>query len=208
MGLILVCLACAVGLVLVVSGNRDGQDRPRRAVLPGEAAELSVSVSLRGLGPEWTVLDNLVLETGNPSFPLTEVDHVAVGPGGVFVVETKDRGGTIVAGDGKWWTQYIGENVHRMYNPVRQNAGHVRAVARAIGCRSDQVAGLVVFTPRGRVVGRVPRCVTRNPARLIRTAKARVGPETVSLIVSRLRGSHRPERAAEHRMRVRRVSGR
>lgn len=53
----------------------------------GAFGELWTSDALRRLGPEWTVLNNLRVPGANKT--PREIDHVAVGPGGVMVVETK-----------------------------------------------------------------------------------------------------------------------
>jgi len=56
----------------------------------GGRAERWTEGLLRELGPEWRVANNLVFTEGKP--PETwevDVDHVAVGPGGVVVVESK-----------------------------------------------------------------------------------------------------------------------
>jgi len=53
----------------------------------GAFGELWTSEVLRRLGPEWTVLNNLRVPGANEI--TREIDHVAVGPGGVMVVETK-----------------------------------------------------------------------------------------------------------------------
>jgi hypothetical protein len=53
----------------------------------GALGELWTSDVLRRLGPEWTVLNNLRVPGADET--TREIDHVAVGPGGVMVVETK-----------------------------------------------------------------------------------------------------------------------
>jgi hypothetical protein len=53
----------------------------------GAFGELWTSDALSKLGPQWTVLNNLRVPGANET--TREIDHVAVGPGGVMVVETK-----------------------------------------------------------------------------------------------------------------------
>jgi hypothetical protein len=53
----------------------------------GALGERMTSGELCRLGPSWTVLNNLRLPTADGS--LREVDHIAVGPGGVFVLDSK-----------------------------------------------------------------------------------------------------------------------
>jgi hypothetical protein len=53
----------------------------------GAFGELWTSDVLSKLGPQWTVLNNLRVPGADGT--TREIDHVAVGPGGVMVVETK-----------------------------------------------------------------------------------------------------------------------
>jgi hypothetical protein len=54
----------------------------------GAAGERKVGAILDGLGPDWHVLHDVSLGRGN-------IDHVLVGPGGAFTVETKANRGQI-----------------------------------------------------------------------------------------------------------------
>lgn len=70
------------GIVIVLSGGVNW--------IIGARAEQWTDEVLRQLGPEWQIAHNLAFTEGTP--PDTwevDVDHVAVGPGGVFVVESK-----------------------------------------------------------------------------------------------------------------------
>lgn len=54
----------------------------------GAEAERKVGSILEGLAPDWHVLHGVWLGHG-------DIDHVLVGPGGTFTVETKSHGGHI-----------------------------------------------------------------------------------------------------------------
>jgi hypothetical protein len=54
----------------------------------GAEGERKVGAILEGLGPDWQVLHGVWLGHG-------DIDHVLVGPGGTFTVETKSHGGPI-----------------------------------------------------------------------------------------------------------------
>jgi len=116
--------------------------RPRFLGAIGEAA---VSWKLRRYCVE--VADDLILPDGRGG--LTQVDHLALTPGGLFFVETKNYGGLILGQTrDRTWTQCIGRRRHKLQNPLRQNWGHIKAVeALATGV---PVSGLVVFTSRAR----------------------------------------------------------
>jgi len=71
-----------VGVVTVYSGGVNW--------MTGGRAERWTDEVLRRLGPDWHIAHNLEFIVGDePDTWVVDVDHVAVGPGGVLVVETK-----------------------------------------------------------------------------------------------------------------------
>lgn len=76
---------------------------------------------------------------------LTQIDHLALMPWGIAVIETKYREGRIFGEAGEThWTQCIKRRTYKFQNPLHQNHMHlqaVRALAPAVA-----VEGLVVFT--------------------------------------------------------------
>jgi hypothetical protein len=116
--------------------------RPRFIGAIGEAL---VSRKLRRYCAE--VADDLILPDGRGG--LTQVDHFALTPTGLLVVETKNYGGLILGqARDQTWTQCIGRQRHKLQNPLRQNYGHIKTVqALAPGV---PVSGLVVFANRAQ----------------------------------------------------------
>lgn len=111
----------------------------------GEGGELYVHALLSHLGEEYKILDNVVLlgDSGNT----TQIDHVVVSRFGVFVIETKDYSGKIYGSEkSQYWTQYVGSEQHKMYNPIMQNNGHARALKLAFyDLPSIPIVPIVVF---------------------------------------------------------------
>ena len=89
------------------------------------------------------VRHDLILPNGRGG--LTQLDHVALTPAGLLVVETKNYRGTIL-GHAKdvTWTQALGGKRYCFQNPLRQNHAHLNAV-EALGL-GVPVMGRVVFT--------------------------------------------------------------
>jgi hypothetical protein len=58
------------------------------AMYRGVVGELEVGEALGRLGPEWTVLHALPVEAGS-----ADIDHLVIGPAGVFIVSTKNHAG-------------------------------------------------------------------------------------------------------------------
>lgn len=90
----------------------------------GKYSEKLVNNKIQELPEEYVVFNDLLFESNGYS---TQIDHIAVSPYGVFVIETKGYKGWILGREnGEYWTQTIYKSKHQFYNPIKQNAGHVR----------------------------------------------------------------------------------
>ncbi len=70
--------------------------RQRVAALHGGQAEALVAFTLAGLGDDWHLFNGVAMKGGG------DIDHVLVGPAGVFAVSTKSERGTYaIGGDGR-----------------------------------------------------------------------------------------------------------
>jgi hypothetical protein len=106
----------------------------------GGQAERWTGELLRGLGPEWRIMHNLEFTTGQGADTWqVDVDNVAVGPGGVLVVETK------------YSTDLIDLDAERLSFTVRnaaeqanRNAGRVRKLFVGMP-ESPHVIPVVIF---------------------------------------------------------------
>lgn len=80
----------------------------------------------------------------------TQIDHVVVSEYGVFVIETKNYKGWII-GDEKsdYWTQVIYKRKERLYNPLRQNYGHIQALKSLLVDYEEEIfTSIVCFSSR------------------------------------------------------------
>ncbi len=80
---------------------------------------------------------------------LAEIDHIVVLRSGVFVIEVKSHNGYINCPDEHDWWQTYNDKKLKFYNPIRQNATHVRVVQDILKSRGQynvQVYNVVVFT--------------------------------------------------------------
>lgn len=115
------------------------------AKLSGDTGELLMSSVLKALPSHYHVMDDILLQTKKGS---TQLDHVIVCPFGIFVVETKNHKGMIF-GDmyGQVWTQVLNNRGHfRLYNPVKQNAGHIKHLSLLTKIPASYMQGVIVFT--------------------------------------------------------------
>ena len=98
------------------------------AKLFGFVGEKMVAVRLKRLSKErYRVFNDLILATGKTA--TTQIDHLVVSVYGLFVIETKNYTGWIYGKEGaRNWTQNLYGNKAEFYNPVLQNAGHIRSL--------------------------------------------------------------------------------
>lgn len=102
---------------------------------------------------------NIVIPGGKGT---TELDHVIVSSFGIFVVETKFWSGTIYGSEwDKRWTLFTRRSKQLVYNPLRQNFGHAKALADLLAIPVDRVGSVVAIrgakfktkVPKGVVLG-------------------------------------------------------
>jgi len=112
----------------------------------GKRGEKQVAVLLSLLPKkEYKVINDLLLQSGGHS---TQIDHVVVSVYGVFVIETKYYQGWIYGGENsEYWTQNIYGHKYQLRNPLWQNQGHCKAIARLIGdSGSIPIQNIVAFS--------------------------------------------------------------
>jgi len=127
--------------------------RRRRAAWSrrGQAGEAAVTDSLRTLGAGWVVVPDVVVPVSERGMQL---DHLVIGPNGLYVVEVKTwRQPARVWGD--TWQIREGPQWRTVESPTRQNTWHVRQLKRWLQVNglpewAERVEGLVVVleTPR------------------------------------------------------------
>jgi hypothetical protein len=99
--------------------------------LKGKAGEKVVARMLGRLPKEqYIVLDDVTIPTPRGS---NQIDHLIISVFGIFVLETKNYTGWIYGSESsEYWTQNIYGKKNQLYNPILQNAGHVRALRRVL----------------------------------------------------------------------------
>jgi len=98
----------------------------------GERGEMHMARRLAQLpSAQYKVINDLLIQGGGHS---TQIDHVVVSAYGVFVIETKYFAGWILGGENsEYWTQTIYGSKSKFLNPLWQNQGHIKAIARLLG---------------------------------------------------------------------------
>jgi len=124
-----------------------------RSWYQGALGEIEVASALAKLSPEWTVLHSVPIGDGN-----TDIDHIVIGPGGVFTINTKHHagknvwvGGTVLSVNGQK-TEHIRKSRHEAISA----AEHLRAVGAPVA-----VTPLIVIVGASSLSeGKKPAAVT------------------------------------------------
>lgn len=111
----------------------------------GKVGEMIVANYLSQLpANEYHVFNDVLLEIGNTS---CQIDHVVISKCGIFVIETKNYGGTVYGNEyDNYWKQYLGDTRNKFYSPLKQNRRHIQVLEQCIGCSQDSFVPMVVFS--------------------------------------------------------------
>ncbi|WP_310831370.1 nuclease-related domain-containing protein [Paenibacillus pedocola] len=92
----------------------------------GELGEHKINIQLDQLPKECKSLSDLLLPNPKSRTGYAQIDHVVISPYCLFIIETKNYNGEIKGGrtDQQWSVS----NRYKMYNPLKQNYGHIKAV--------------------------------------------------------------------------------
>lgn len=110
----------------------------------------------RGLDNDYFIINDVDLVFGRKK---SQIDHIVVGPNGVFVIETKNWRGELFGNEtDPAWTQIKedknGNTVEiKLGNPIAQNLRHVetvKAILQSHGLDSDDVFSVVVVNNKNK----------------------------------------------------------
>lgn len=121
----------------------------------------------------------------------SEVDVLMLHERGVYVVESKNYSGWIYGSAGQHeWTASLGKNAkRRFYNPILQNANHIKALARELDLDPEVFVSLIVFSERCELKD-VPQDTANTlivqRQNLVRTVKRSIGSRDIVFDSERL----------------------
>jgi Nuclease-related domain/Topoisomerase DNA binding C4 zinc finger len=120
---VLLLLLMLVAVVLIF-----GLSLPKAKGLIGEMTVSSILSLLNG--DEYKIINNVVLNTQGRT---AQIDHLVIGDFGIFVIETKNYKGWIFGNENsEYWTQVLYKRKEKLYNPIRQNFGHILALKNSL----------------------------------------------------------------------------
>ena len=138
-----------------VEYNKHRSIHPKRIYEPealeedkGENGENVVMLKLKVLPEDkYLVMHNVTIPLSRST---SQIDHLVISVYGLFVIETKNYSGSIYGMEhGEYWSQYLPKTKNQFYNPILQNAGHVRALRQYLQCFEPiPIIPIVVFSEK------------------------------------------------------------
>jgi len=144
----------------------------------GAAGERAVQEVLAQLPPEWTVFHDLHW----PGRQRANIDHLVIGPGGVFVIDAKNWSGHLQVRDG-----ILRQNGYRRDAAVDSASAAARSIASlAPALATAAVVPVLCFTgeaaPTQTTLDGVCLCSVRDLVHLIVGRPAAISPEILSYL--------------------------
>ena len=148
----------------------------------GALGEIAVGRILAGLGPEWLVLHAVPVGSG-----WSDIDHVLVGPAGVFTLNTKNHAGQSIWVAGQT-LMVSGTKQRHLYNSAHEAARASKLLSTAAGTAVEVTGVLVIVEPRRLTIREKPRQVMvlteRQLLGALQRRKAVLNPAQVQSIAS------------------------
>lgn len=118
--------------------------------IKGKIGESKVAFILATLPKDqYRTINDVIVPTRNGT---TQIDHIVVSSYGVFVIVTKNYKGLIYGGENaEKWTKNMCGTKYSLYNPLKQNNGHVNALQLILGIPINSFIPIVVFSNRARL---------------------------------------------------------
>lgn len=156
--LVLLCLVTAPALAICAFSTLN----------PGAFGEWLLHVMLVAKldKSRFRILRNVMLPTENGA--TTQIDHIVVCAGGVFVIETKTYGNNDTRkrpgscwifgspGDREWTASYPRGRKFRFQNPIRQNFKHIATLFDCLGIPREYFKSVVAFAGMAKFKTEMP----------------------------------------------------
>ncbi|MFC5452384.1 nuclease-related domain-containing protein [Paenibacillus aestuarii] len=116
----------------------------------GELGEYKINIQLDQLPKDTKYLSDIIIKNLKSRTGYSQIDHIVVSPHGLFIIETKNYNGEIKGSrSDKYWRV---SNRFNMFNPLKQNFGHIKALERILSDFPDLLyISMISFTMRCRL---------------------------------------------------------
>ncbi|WP_028596548.1 nuclease-related domain-containing protein [Paenibacillus assamensis] len=115
----------------------------------GEIGEYKINLQLDQLPKDCRYVSDVMIRNHKSRTGYAQIDHIIISPYGLFVIETKNYKGEIKGSKSeKYWTV---SRRFKMYNPLMQNYGHIKALEGLLDNDSNVLyISIISFTMRCR----------------------------------------------------------
>jgi restriction system protein len=109
---------------------------------------------------QYKVINDINIPNPKAQLGLAQVDHIIISVFGIFVIETKNYTGWIFCSpERKYWTQVVYSEKNRLYNPIKQNWGHIYALSDFLQIPRNRFKNIVCFVGDAEFKTDIPRDV-------------------------------------------------
>lgn len=146
----------------------------------GAEGERITAEALRGLGPDWVLLHDVRW----PGRLRGNIDHVAVGPGGIFVIDSKNWSGDVRVSNG-----VLRQNGYSREKNVAGAADAALAIAELAGAAAGLVQPVLCFVGQPAMQGlvrEVAMCAPNNIVAVLTNRPRVLSPPQVLELATRL----------------------
>lgn len=114
-------------------------------IVVGKAGEYYVNKELKKLPQDkYKIFYDIMIEVDGETH---QIDHIVTSSFGIFVIETKHWHGFITGSFNDYkWTGHRGRSKYSVCNPIRQNYGHIDALAKLLNVNQEKFINIVCFT--------------------------------------------------------------
>jgi len=149
---LLICIPMLIGVVYLISPYTNWRQ--------GIKAEKIVTDTLRNLDDSYYLINDIVLPKRRAN-----IDHIILGPTGIFVIETKSYGGKIKCERDDWWQD--NGHIKSFSKQVKRNSTTLRRFIRKHINKGVWVEGVVVLTdPNIKLELKYPSVAVLRPQEL------------------------------------------
>ncbi len=153
LALILILVLAAFALYRIWKGKRKRKDHQKQLSRIGNFGEARLRSNLSDIPEPKRILRHLYLPVGNGD-QTTEIDLLMIHRTGIYVFESKNYSGYVKGKERKKkWIQITRSGIRPFYNPIMQNAGHIRALKRILSDIVDRwdYYSIIVFGDECRI---------------------------------------------------------
>lgn len=98
---------------------------------------------------KYIVINDVLIRSKNSTH---QIDHIVVSPYGIFSIETKQYNGYITGSRyDKYWVRHTSKGPINYTNPIRQNYGHVKALAEVLNIDEKKIFNVVCIPSTARL---------------------------------------------------------